>query len=95
MATALDINILRVAQALVLVLGGVVVYFASRAYRKTRSKSMAFLTLGFLFVTFGAVLAGVLFEFMNMDIVEVQVAQAASQVAGFAFIVYSLAGAKD
>jgi hypothetical protein len=90
----LALGILTVAQVLILVLGGVVMYYASRAYRKTRSGAMLFLAIGFGFVVLGAAAAGVLY---NLDVnLEVALAvQATSQVAGFLAIVYSLTGTKD
>ena len=42
---------LDVGQALILVFGGVVVYYAYRAYGRTKSQAMLLLALGFAFVT--------------------------------------------
>ena len=56
---------------------------------------MLLLALGFFFVAVGAVLAGVLFELMNVDLITVVTVQGVSQAIGFFIIVYSLAGIKD
>ena len=90
-----SIDYLRFFQAIIVVLGIVIVYFAVRGYRKTKSKSLLFLALGFLIVTVGAVAAGVLFELLNYDIVTVEAIQAATTVVGFLVIVYSIVGKKD
>lgn len=90
-----SIDYLRVFQAIIVVLGIVIVYFAVKGYRKTKSKSLLFLALGFLIVTVGAVAAGVLFELLNYDIVTVEAIQAATTVVGFLVIVYSIVGKKD
>ncbi len=90
----MDYLYLDIAQALILVLGGVVVYYATAAYRRSKSQAMWFLALGFAFVTLGAVAAGVLFNFYTSDLVLVETVQASSQAVGFLFIVYSLARAK-
>ena len=90
----LALELLTVAQALILVLGGVVVYYATKSYRKTKSGSMLFLLIGFGFVTLGAAAAGLLYN-INTDLVVAQAVQATCQVAGFLTIVYSLKGTKD
>lgn len=85
---------LDVAQAFILVFGGIVVYFASKAYRRTKSQAMMLLALGFAFVTVGAVIAGIGYNFLTKDLGTVVTVQAYSQAVGFFIIVYSLARAK-
>jgi len=85
---------LDVAQALILIFGGVVVYYASRAYSKTKSQAMFLLALGFAFVAFGALAAGVMYNVGNVGLDTVVTVQAYSQALGFLIIVYSLARAK-
>lgn len=83
------------AQVLILVFGGVVVYYASRAYGKTRSQAMLLLAIGFAFVIVGALAAGVLYNFGTTDLGTVVTVQAYSQALGFLVILYSLARAKS
>jgi hypothetical protein len=90
----LDFVYLDVAQALILIFGGVVVYYASRAYSKTKSQAMFLLALGFAFVAFGALAAGVMYNVGNVGLDTVVTVQAYSQALGFLIIVYSLARAK-
>ena len=90
----LALELLTVAQVLILILGGVLVYYATKSYRKMKSSAMLFLAIGFAFVTFGAAAAGVLYN-LNPDLEVAQAVQATSQVAGFLVIVYSLKGTKD
>ncbi len=90
----LALGLLTVSQILILLLGGVVVYYATRSYRKVKSSAMLFLAIGFGFVTLGAAAAGVLYNF-NPDLAIAQAVQATSQVIGFFTIVYSLKWAKD
>ncbi len=89
------IDLLRVFQAAIVVLGAIVVYFSGKGYRRTSNKSLLLLALGFVFVTAGAVVAGILFELLNSDIYVVETVQAASQTVGFILIVYSIIGRKD
>ena len=92
----MELAYLDVAQALILVFGAVVVFYAFRAYRRTNSRAMLSLGIGFLFVAAGAGLAGVLFNLTSVnDLVTVETVQATSQAVGFFIVVYSLARAKD
>jgi hypothetical protein len=90
----MDLVFLDLAQALILVFGGVVVYYASRAYRKTNSQAMLLLGLGFAFVAVGALAAGLLYNIGTVDLSTVITIQAYAQAIGFLVIVYSLAKAK-
>jgi len=91
----MDLVYLSAAQLLILVLGGIVVFYALRAYGRTKSKAMLLLGVGFAFVTLGAAIAGVLFNVANEDLTTVESVQAASQAVGFFIIVYSLTRTKD
>lgn len=90
----MDFVYLDIAQALILVFGGVVVYYAYRAYGKTKSQAMFLLAVGFAFVTVGAIAAGVMYNFGTQDLTVPITVQAYSQAVGFFIIVYSLAKAK-
>ena len=86
---------LDAAQALVLVLGGVVVYYALRAYGRTKSQAMLLLGIGFACVAIGAVAAGIIYSINPTDLSTPITVQAYSQAIGFLVIVYSLAKAKS
>jgi hypothetical protein len=89
------VDTLSALQIVIVLLGIIIIYYASRGYRKTNNKSLLFLALGFLFVTAGAVAAGLLFQFLSFDIYDVEAIQAASEVIGFSLIVYSIVGIKS
>ena len=91
----MELIFLNIAQALILVLGGTVVFYAMRAFARTKSKAMLLLGLGFAFVTAGAVVAGVLFNVGKEELLTVVTIQAARQAVGFFIIVYSLTRTKD
>lgn len=84
---------LDIGQALILVFGGVVVYYAYKAFGKTKSQAMLLLGVGFAFVTLGALVAGVLYN-AGTELDTVITLQAYMQAVGFFIIVYSLARAK-
>jgi len=90
----LALGLLTVSQILILILGGVVVYYATRSYKKIKSGAMLFLAIGFGFVTLGAAAAGIIYN-LNPDLTVAQAVQASCQVVGFFTIVYSLKWAKD
>lgn len=90
----MDLLYLDIAQVLILAFGGVVVFYAARAYGRTKSQAMLLLAVGFAFVSLGALVAGVLFNFGTSDLGTVITFQAYSQAVGFFIIVYSLARAK-
>jgi len=90
------IDLLRILQALIVILGVVIIYFASKSFRKTKSAAMLYLALGFVFVTVGAVVAGILFEFvLPNDLQAADAVSAGCEVIGFALIVYSIVGTRD
>ncbi len=94
----LALELLTIAQVLILILGGIVVYYATKSYRKLKSGAMLFLAIGFGFVTVGAAAAGFLYNLnvTSTNALEVAIAvQATCQVVGFFTIVYSLKGTKD
>jgi hypothetical protein len=91
----MDAIYLDLAQALILIAGGVVVYYASRSYLRTKSQAMLLLALGFACVAVGAALAGVIYNLNTGDLNTPITIQAYSQALGFIVIVYSLAKAKS
>ena len=93
--TLAEEEVLRVAQALVLIFGVIVVYSAAKGYSKRRSGAMLFLALGFALVTAGAIAAGILFELAGTDLLAAEAVQATAQACGFGIIVYSMVGAKE
>ncbi len=84
------IDILRVFQLAIAALGAVIVYCGGTSYLRTRNRPMLFLAFGFLFVTIGAVTAGILFEVLKFDLVSVETIGAGLEVLGFGLIVYSI-----
>ena len=91
----MSLDVLRAAETLVLVFGGVIVYYALRSGRRSRNLSMFLLAFGFAFVVAGGVAAGFLFELGGMDFASVELLQATSQAVGFFIIVYSLMVMKE
>ena len=54
------LNVLRILQVVIVLLSVVVIYYATKGYGKTKSRSMLFLATGFFFITIGAISAACL-----------------------------------
>jgi hypothetical protein len=91
----LNLALLDAAQALIMIFGGVVVFYAYSAYNRTKSQDMLLLGLGFAFVTLGALVAGILYNLGTGNLDTVITVQAYCQAVGFLIIVYSLARARS
>ncbi len=88
-------DVLRLSQVFIVLFGAIVVYTALKGFTRTGSSSMLFLGVGFIFVTVGALIDGLLFEFLGVDLVGGEALQAVSQAVGFFMIVYSLVRGKN
>ena len=86
---------LDIAQTLILIFGGVVVYYASRAYGRTKSQAMLLLAIGFACVAVGALAAGIIYNINTADLSTAITVQAYSQAIGFLVILFSLVRAKS
>ena len=81
---------LAVVKTLVLVVGGVITYFAFKAYRRTRQRPLGLLAAGFGLVTLGLVLAGMLYELLDVQLAMGILLESLLVLAGFLVIAYSL-----
>jgi len=69
---------------------GVITYFAFKAYRRTRQRALGYLAAGFGLVTLGLVLAGMLYELLEVDLATGILLESLLVLAGFLVIAYSL-----
>ena len=87
-----DIIFLRFLKLIIVLLGTVLVYLGFKGYRRTRSKDMIFLSIGFALITAGSVAAGILFEFLGFELVDVSIVEAVMVIVGFGSLIYSVYG---
>lgn len=73
-----------------LLLGGLITYFAFKAFRRTGASSLQYLTVGFGIVTLGSLVGGVVDQILTMDPQLALTVESGLTVIGFAVIVYSL-----
>lgn len=78
------------AKSGILVLGGLITYFSFKAHRRTGSKALRALWIGFAFVTVGALIAGVLDQFFHLELQLSILIDSLLSLIGFAVITYSL-----
>ncbi|WP_254547391.1 DUF7521 family protein [Halomarina pelagica] len=88
--TAEFTTLVVVFKTLTLVLGGVITYFAFKAYRRTRARALAALSVGFAIVTFGSLLAGAAHQGFGLDSDTVLLIESVLTAVGFGVITYSL-----
>lgn len=79
-----------VVKALMVVAGGSVVYYATKAYRRTRDESLGYLAAGFALLLFGSILGGLAYEFLETPLVIGVIVESCFVLAGFVLIAYSL-----
>jgi hypothetical protein len=91
----MDAIYLDVAQTLILLSGSVVVFYALRAFGRTKSQAMLLLGLGFACVAVGAAAAGIIYNLNTADLSTPVTVQAYSQAVGFIVIIFSLTRAKS
>lgn len=77
-------------KAITLVLGGLITFFAGRAYRRTGTRPIGYLAVGFGFVTLGSLLAGAAHQAFGAPVDVVLLVESLLVAVGFAVITYSL-----
>ncbi|MGQ4556509.1 DUF7521 family protein [Halobellus sp. GM3] len=77
-------------KTITLALGGLITFYALRAYRRTGSPALRALTVGFGVVTLGGLLAGVVDQFSPLEPSVALVVESLFATVGFAVILYSL-----
>ncbi|MGA3404669.1 MAG: hypothetical protein ABSD49_02925 [Candidatus Bathyarchaeia archaeon] len=87
-----DIYVLRFLKLIIVLLGTILVYLALKGYRRNRGREMIFLAIGFALITAGSVAAGILFEFLGFQLIDVEIVESAMIILGFASLIYSIFG---
>lgn len=83
---------LVVAKVITMILGFVIAYEAYQGYRHYDSQPMLYVAIGFLFISFGAVIEGILFDVVGLSIFLAGTVQTLIVAAGMLFVLYSLYG---
>jgi hypothetical protein len=83
---------LVIAKLVTVGLGLLITYQAYRGYSAHGSEPMLYVAIGFLFISVGAVIEGVLFDVVGLSIFVAGTIQTAIVAAGMLVVLYSLYG---
>lgn len=83
---------LIIAKLVVVVLGFLIAFQAYRSYRRGNGQPMLYVAIGFVFISLGSVIEGVLFELEVMSIYQAGAIQTGIVALGMLFVLYSLHG---
>jgi len=83
---------LVIAKIVTATLGVAIAYQAYRGYRRTGSDPLRYVAVGFVFISVGAVLEGVLFDVVGLSIFDAGAVQTGIVAVGMLFILYALYG---
>jgi energy-converting hydrogenase Eha subunit F len=83
-------GLIVVLKSLTVVLGGLITYYAYRAYRRTEARALRYLSIGFGVVTMGALLGGAIDQLLNLTREWALLMESSLAVIGFGIILYSL-----
>jgi hypothetical protein len=86
---------LVIAKLVTMILGFLIAHHAYRGYRVHGSKPMLYVAIGFIFISVGAVIEGVLFEVVGLEIFIAGTVQTTIVAIGMIVILYSLHGNMD
>ena len=81
---------LAIVKTLVLLVGGMITFFAFKAYRRTRQRALGYLASGFGLVTLGLAFAGLLHEVLGVSLETGVLVESVLVLVGFLVIAYSL-----
>jgi len=81
---------LFVVKTLMLLAGGIVLYYATKAYRRSGDKSLGYLAGGFGFVLVGSAFGGLMYELIGQPLIVGVVIESSFVLVGFLLIAYSL-----
>lgn len=83
---------LIIAKLVVIALGLIIAAQAFRSYRRGNGRPMLYVAIGFVLISFGAVIEGILFEFDVLTIYQASAVQTGIVAIGMLFVLYSLYG---
>lgn len=83
-------SLVAALKTVTLLLGGMITYFAFKAYRRTGAPALRVLAIGFGAVTLGSLLAGLGDQLFAVETAYALIIESALTAVGFAIIMYSL-----
>ncbi|MFH5802343.1 hypothetical protein [Haladaptatus sp. DYF46] len=81
---------LIIAKIIVIILGALIALQSYRAYKRYNNQPMLYLAIGFVTISIGAVIEGILFDLANVSIFYSGMIQSIIVIIGMGFVLYSL-----
>ncbi len=85
-------TVLILAKIATMTLGFIIAYQAYRGYKRNNSPPMFYLAVGFILISFGAVIEAILYEIIGLTIFNASAIQTTIVAVGMIIILYSLYG---
>lgn len=76
-------------------MGSILTWLSIKGYLKTRKKGQLFLSIGFIFLTAGSGIEGILFEVLHFELMSSAVIEAIIVAIGFLAFIYAIYGNND
>lgn len=83
---------LIVAKLITMALGFLIAYQAYRGYRRNRRRPMLYFAIGFVFISFGAVIEGLLFDVIGLTLSDSSTVATIIVAVGMLSVLYALYG---
>ncbi len=75
-------------------MGGLIAYYAYKAYNRGGGKSFLLTSLGFIMITISSIIEGILYELTEATVFQVHSLRSTVLVAGLLMIIYSIKNTK-
>ena len=83
---------LVIAKLVTMLLGFLIAYQAYRGYRRNDSQPMFYVAVGFIFISFGAVIEGILFDLIGLSLLDAGTVATIIVAVGMLSVLYALYG---
>ncbi|WP_042665964.1 hypothetical protein [Haloferax sp. ATB1] len=83
---------LVIAKLITMLLGFSIAYQAYRGYRRNDSQPMFYVAVGFVFISFGAVIEGILFDVLGLSLFDAGTVATIIVAIGMLSVLYALYG---
>ncbi|MFC7130529.1 DUF7521 family protein [Haloferax chudinovii] len=83
---------LVIAKLITMLLGFLIAYQAYRGYRRNDSQPMFYVAVGFVFISFGAVIEGILFDVIGLSLFDSGTVATIIVALGMLSVLYALYG---
>lgn len=85
---------LVIAKLITVGLGFLIAYQAYRGYRRNQNKPLLYVAAGFLTISIGSVLEGILFDVLHFSLFHAGTLQTSIVALGMLFVLYALYGGR-